>query len=209
MIAILDYGIGNLASIANIIRHIGGTVEVTCDAGMLRAASGLILPGIGSFDACVLALRRSGLLPVLEQQVQVNKVPLLGICVGMQMLGHGSAEGREAGLGWIDATARKFDPAARIRVPHMGWNYVDVTPASPLFAGMAARPRFYFAHSYYVTCADPADVAATAGYGGVFAAALTRGNIYAAQFHPEKSHTFGMALFRNFLTIAKGAAHAA
>ncbi|MGB4101368.1 MAG: imidazole glycerol phosphate synthase subunit HisH [Alphaproteobacteria bacterium] len=209
MIAILDYGIGNLASIANIIRHIGGTATVTRDAGMLRTAAGLILPGIGSFDACVLALRRSGLLPVLEQQVRVNHVPLLGICVGMQMLGHGSAEGREAGLGWIDATARKFDPAAGIRVPHMGWNYVAARPDSPLFVGMAARPRFYFAHSYYVTCADPTDAAATADYGGVFAAALTRGNIHAAQFHPEKSHSFGMALFRNFLTLTNGAAHAA
>lgn len=208
MIAILDYGIGNLASIANIIRHIGGDAAATRDPDVLRAAPGLILPGIGSFDACMLALRRSGLLPVLEQRVRGDKIPLLGICVGMQMLGHGSAEGRETGLGWIDAMAHQFTPTPGLRVPHMGWNYVTARADSRLFAGIDATPRFYFAHSYHVVCADAADVAATADYGGVFTAALTRGNIYAAQFHPEKSHTFGMALFRNFLAVA-GASHAA
>lgn len=208
MIAILDYGIGNLASIQNIIRHIGGVAVVTRDPDVLRTAPGLILPGIGSFDACMLALRRSGLLPVLEQRVRGDKIPLLGICVGMQMLGHGSTEGHEAGLGWIAASTDKFVATAGMRVPHMGWNYVTACPASPLFAGMEAQPRFYFAHSYHVVCVDPGDVAATVAYGGVCTAALTHENIYAVQFHPEKSHTYGMALFRNFLTIA-GASHAA
>jgi glutamine amidotransferase len=201
MIAIIDYGIGNLASLHNIIAHVGGTAAITRDLAVIQAARGLIMPGVGSFDACMAALRGSGLLPTIEARVLQDKTPLLGVCVGMQMLGRGSAEGSAAGLGWIAATAQKFSPAAGVRVPHMGWNYVQAQQPHPLFAGMTA-PRFYFAHSYHVVCDDPTTVLATGNYGGVFTAAVVRENITGVQFHPEKSHVFGMQLFENFLRIS-------
>ena len=201
MIAITDYGIGNLGSIRNIIKHVGGTAEITRDENLIRQARGVIIPGVGSFDACVTALRRSGLLKPVESALGQG-VPVLGICVGMQMMARGSEEGREPGLGWIGADVKKFSTAPGLKIPHMGWSPVHARPGSQLFGNADADARFYFVHSFYVACDNPYDVAASADYGLQFAAAVERGNLFGVQFHPEKSHRFGMNLFKSFLEIA-------
>jgi glutamine amidotransferase len=201
MIAIADYGIGNLASIHNIIKHVGGTSKITRDQDLIQQACGVIIPGVGSFDACVTALRRSGLLNPIENALRKG-VPVLGICVGMQMMARGSQEGREPGLGWINGVVQKFPAAPGLKIPHMGWSPVHARPDSRLFDGADSDPRFYFVHSYYVACDDPKDLAASAQYGVQFAAALERSNLFGVQFHPEKSHRFGMNLFKSFLKIA-------
>jgi imidazole glycerol-phosphate synthase subunit HisH len=200
MIAIADYGIGNLGSILNMIRHVGGEAEISRDPGFLREAQGLVIPGVGSFDACMLALRRSGLLPVVEERALEARIPVLGVCVGMQMMARGSEEGTEAGLGWFAARCRRFDNRA-LKVPHMGWSAVSAREGSPLFAEPGEDRRFYFVHSYHVVCDHEEDVEALAHYGAPFVAAIGRDNLYGVQFHPEKSHQHGMQLFRNFLSI--------
>lgn len=202
MIAIVDIGVGNLGAIRNMLRKVGAEAFITADPTDIRAAAKVILPGVGAFDAGMQALADSGLTAVLNEQALEVKKPVLGICLGAQMLGNRSEEGSLPGLGWIDMDVVRFPRDAGLRVPHMGWN--TVVPAvkdgkvSPLFAGNEAEPRFYFVHSYHFKCADPADVAATCDYGGAFAAAVARGNIWGVQFHPEKSHRFGAALLRNF-----------
>jgi glutamine amidotransferase len=201
MIAIVDYGIGNLGSIHNIIKHVGGAAEITRDERVVQEARGVIIPGVGAFDSCVTALRRSGLLKPIENAL-AQGVPVLGICVGMQMMGRGSEEGREPGLGWIGADVQRFSAAAGLKIPHMGWSPVNTRPDSRLFGNVDPDPRFYFVHSFYVACDDPNDVAASAQYGVQFAAAVERGNLFGVQFHPEKSHRFGMSLFKSFLKVA-------
>jgi glutamine amidotransferase len=202
MIAIADYGIGNLGSIRNIIQHVGGEAEISRDAGFLREANALVIPGVGSFDACMRALRGSGLLPAIEQRALGARVPVLGVCVGMQMMAQGSEEGEEPGLGWFAARCRRFDDSAQ-KVPHMGWSAVSAREDSQLFAAEGEDRRFYFVHSYHVLCEHEEDVEALAHYGAPFVASIARGNLYGVQFHPEKSHQHGMQLFRNFLRIAQ------
>lgn len=199
MIAIVDYGVGNLGSIANMLKKVGAEAQVTHDPAAIRAASGILLPGVGHFDHCAKALRASTLLPLLESRVKDEKVPLLGICVGMQLLARSSEEGTEPGLGWIAGDVKKFDlpPAERLPVPHMGWAMVKPRPGSPLF-DPNAEERFYFVHSFHMVCDDPNDIAAEAEYGYRFVAAVQRGNVWGTQFHPEKSHRFGKALMRRF-----------
>lgn len=201
MIAIVDYGIGNLGSIQNIIRHVGGKAEITRDASVLAEATGLVIPGVGSFDACMRALRGSGLLPAIEERALRSRVPVLGVCVGMQMMAGGSEEGSEPGLGWFRATCRRFPADGSVKVPHMGWSTVSARVGSVLFAQPGHDRRFYFVHSYHVVCEEAEDVEALAHYGLPFVAAIARGNVMGVQFHPEKSHQHGMQLFRNFLQI--------
>lgn len=201
MITIVDYGVGNLGSILNMLKKVGAKARTSSDLAVLRQAEKLILPGVGAFDAGMAKLNEAGLAPVLNEVVLEKKVPVLGLCLGMQLMTMGSEEGTEAGLGWIDAeTVRfKFGPAnAHLKVPHMGWNTLDVRRQHPLVSDLEPESRFYFVHSYYIVCADETDVVATTDYGYPLAAVINRGNIMGAQFHPEKSHRFGMQLLRNF-----------
>ena len=199
MIAIIDYKIGNIAAVANMLHRIGLLCRITADPLEVAAADHIILPGNGSFDACMRNLRASGMIPVLEDRVLRDGVPLLGICVGAQMLGAESEEGQELGLGWLDMRVRRFPDLPGLKVPHMGWN--QVTPMQPknhLTQGMTEDARFYFTHSYFMEPANRDDVLLQASYGIEFAAGVCRSNIAGVQFHPEKSHRFGKQLLTAF-----------
>jgi len=197
-VSILDYGIGNVGSILNMLRKLRVPAETVSARDSVRAASRLILPGIGAFDACVSALEASGLRDnVLE--FAAGGRPLLGICVGMQMLTLGSEEGNRPGLGLIRAETRRFKPAAGLRIPHMGWDSVRWTlPEHPLSRNLLQENRFYFVHSFRVTCESTADCIALCTHGEEFSAAIASRNVAGVQFHPEKSHRFGLQLLGNF-----------
>jgi len=199
MITIVDYSIGNLAAVANMFKHLGVMCEITSDAEKIRQAKKIVLPGNGAFDACMQGLRATGLIPLLEEQVLCHKIPLMGICVGAQMLGHRSEEGIESGLGWIDMHVKRFPQLPDLRIPHMGWCEVKrKVPENPLLQNLDQDARFYFVHSYYMEVADQHDVMLTAHYGLDFAAAVCVQNIVGVQFHPEKSHRFGKQLLKRF-----------
>jgi imidazole glycerol-phosphate synthase subunit HisH len=199
MIAIIDYNIGNIAAVANMLRRIGLPCRITADPKEVAAADHIILPGNGSFDACMRNLRASGMVPVLEDRVLRDGVPLLGICVGAQMLGSESEEGRERGLGWIDMRVRRLPELSGLKVPHMGWNQVTPTQLNNrLTQGMTRDARFYFVHSYFLEPANREDMFLEATYGIEFAAGVSRANIAGVQFHPEKSHRFGKQLLTAF-----------
>ena len=199
MIAIIDYYVGNLGAVANMLHRLSIACEITADPARIATAARLVLPGNGAFDACMQNLRATGLIPLIEQRVLVDHVPLLGICVGAQMLGRGSEEGVEPGLGWLDMRVRRLPEQSGIRVPHMGWNQVKpCIPAHTLTRDMEPDARFYFVHSYFMDPAEPADVLLTVEYGIHFAAGVAHGNIAGVQFHPEKSHRFGKRLLDNF-----------
>jgi len=203
MIAIIDYDIGNLAAVSNMLRRIGFDSVITADADVIESADKIILPGNGHFDTCMRNIRASGLVAIIERRVLDEGTPLLGICVGAQMLGKGSEEGSEQGLGWLDMMAVRFPRQEGLRVPHMGWNQVAVAAAdNPLVASLNADTRFYFVHSYYLKPVVSGDVLLTAEYGVKFAAGVARGNIAGVQFHPEKSHRFGKQLLLNFAQAA-------
>jgi len=201
MIVIVDYGVGNVGSVANMLRKVGARARISASVADIEAADKLILPGVGHFGSGMDKLNATGLVPVLTEQVKARSKPILGICLGMQMMTRGSEEGGEAGLGWIDATTHRFPEMADLRVPHMGWNVVQPRNEASLFAHGEEAERFYFVHSYYVRTADPAHVAASCDYGVDFAAAFQVNNIFGVQFHPEKSHLFGMELFRRFIAL--------
>jgi glutamine amidotransferase len=200
MITILDYGMGNVKSILNIIYKVGGEATISSDIDKIMDAEKIILPGIGSFDVGIKNLTEQGLIPVLNKKVLEEKTPFLGICLGMQLITQRSEEGKLNGLGWINAETDKFRSLKdNLKIPHMGWNYVVVKKNSKLFKDMYDNPRFYFVHSYYVRCKDESDILATTEYGFDFVSAVEKDNIYATQFHPEKSHKFGMKLMENFV----------
>lgn len=203
MIVIIDYGLGNLASVLNMFKKIGvKDVTVSGKEEVIAKASKILLPGVGAFDAGMTNLENSGLIPVLTQKAITEKVPVLGICLGMQLLTKRSDEGIKKGLGWIDAETVKFnpDPALKLKVPHMGWNYIHVTRPNPLIE-MNSKNRFYFVHSYYVKCLDESQSLATSNFAVDFTCMINKENIYGAQFHPEKSLKFGMQLLGNFSKI--------
>lgn len=184
------------------IRHVGAEARIIRSPEQLLEAEKLILPGVGAFDHCMGNLRDAGWIAPLEQAVFERQVPIMGICLGMQLLTHGSEEGVIPGLGWIDAHARRFRPGDRkLKVPHMGWNEVRQMRADALLPPTESPRRFYFVHSYRVECADPADILLHCEYGETFVAAFRRANIWGFQFHPEKSHRFGMDLFQRFLEV--------
>lgn len=202
MLVIIDYGVGNLASIKNILKKIGVEAVISSDESVIAEADKLILPGVGAFDTCVEKLHESHLLPVLNTKVLQQRVPVLGICVGMQLLMKGSEEGVLPGLGWIDGEIIKFQPqrfAIPVKVPHMGWTEVHLHGPSRLFEDMHEEPRFYFVHSYHVMLKNEEDTLVYADYGYPFAAGVEKDNILGVQFHPEKSHKFGMKLMDNFV----------
>lgn len=199
MIVIIDYGIGNLGAIENMFRRIGARCVVSADSGCVAAATHIVLPGNGSFDPCIKGLRSTGLVPLLERRVLQEQVPLLGICVGAQLLGTGSEEGREPGLGWLELASKRLPNGTQFRVPHMGWNCVEtVGPTHPLTSELPADARFYFSHSYYMQPERQSEVILTCNHGLEFAAAVAQGSIAATQFHPEKSHRFGRAMLKAF-----------
>jgi glutamine amidotransferase len=201
LIVIVDYGLGNIQAFANIYKRLDIPVTFAREADDLVNATHIVLPGVGAFDWAMERLNGSGMRGALDRLVLEEKRAVLGICVGMQMMARRSDEGVAAGLGWFDADVRRFDESriqGKTRLPHMGWN--DVAPMSEqdLFNNLGGRARFYFLHSYYFAPHDPADVLATADYGDRFACAVRRGNVYGVQFHPEKSHGWGVQLLKNF-----------
>lgn len=198
MITILDYGIGNLGSVRNMLRRAGLECEITADPGVVERAKKIILPGVGAFDRAMARLNESGLRPVLDRKALVEKIPVLGICLGMQMLASGSEEGQLPGLGYIPAFAHRFPPDDRLKVPHMGWNRVAKAKPSALTDSLPDDARFYFVHSYYVRVVDEVHSLLKCRYGVEYDAAIEKDNIYGAQFHPEKSHKFGLSLFTAF-----------
>jgi glutamine amidotransferase len=200
-VVIIDYGVGNVGSVLNVLRRIGADATISGRAEDVAAARHLILPGIGAFDNGVRRLRASGLVPLLHQRVVDDGVPLLGICLGMQLLMHRSEEGVEPGLGWIAGDVihfRQVEGAPRLRVPFIGWSTIEQHQPGRLLQGIPGGAPFYFVHSYHVRCDDQI-VAAETDYGYRFVSAIEQDNIVGVQFHPEKSQRAGMALLRNFL----------
>lgn len=204
MITIVDYGLGNVQAFVNMYKRLNIEARAARRADELAGATHLVLPGVGAFDHAMQLLQASGMRDPLDELVLARRVPVIGICVGMQMLANGSDEGRLPGLGWIPGRVRAFKSvpqSAALPLPHMGWNDVHPTQAQRLFAGLETDTRFYFLHSYFFECADAANVAATALYGIDFACAVHAGHVHGVQFHPEKSHHWGVALLKNFAEL--------
>ncbi|MCC6545051.1 MAG: imidazole glycerol phosphate synthase subunit HisH [Nitrospirae bacterium] len=200
MISIVDYGLGNINAFANIYKRLNIDASIAATPEELRPAEKIILPGVGAFDWAMSRLNESGMRDVLDDLVVSKGKPVLGICVGMQMMARRSDEGVLDGLGWLDAEVKRFDETGfsqKTHLPHMGWNDVIPRDTECLFKGMTA-PRFYFLHSYYFAPGNPENVLATTDYNGHFASAVRAGNIYGVQFHPEKSHQWGIQLLKNF-----------
>jgi imidazole glycerol-phosphate synthase subunit HisH len=204
LIHIVDYGLGNIGAFLTLYKRQAIPAVAVSTAEELARADHILLPGVGSFDYAMQLLNRSGMRETLDHLVKDMGVPVLGICVGMQILGNASDEGADAGLGWIPGRIRDLGsrgPAHQgLPLPHMGWNDVAPTRSVPLFAGID-NPRYYFLHTFYFDNEDPSDCAATAHYGSDFTCVVNRGNVWGAQFHPEKSHSFGMALLKNFAEL--------
>lgn len=204
MIVIIDYDMGNVRSILNMLKRIGAPAMISGKADDLLAADKIILPGVGAFDSAMENLNRQHLLPAMNQKVCIDRIPILGICLGMQLLSRHSEEGTMEGLGWIDAITRRFQFAPErngFRIPHMGWNDVMVTGTSPLFNKLEQSARFYFVHSFHMVCNRPSDILAETSHGYDFTSAVSAQNIFGVQFHPEKSHRFGLQLLKNFVEI--------
>ena len=208
-IIIANTGVGNVRAIPNMLKRLGANAEISADADVIHEAECLILPGVGSFDAGIRHFRKTGLAAVLTHKALVEHTPMLGICLGMQLMASSSEEGEEPGFGWVPGRLRRFHPEnsrkQTIRVPHMGWNLVHRIADEPLYAGLEEEARFYFDHSYYLSPENDEYFCGTAEYGVTFAAGIKRDNLFGVQFHPEKSHRFGMKLLENFLRLASRA----
>lgn len=204
MITIINYNAGNIKSIQNMLKRIGAKSCISSHVEEIEQAEKLILPGVGHFDYGMNNLKQSGLIEVLNKKVVEQKTPILGICLGAQLLGNRSEEGVEKGLGWIDMDIVKFDKAKmgdNLKIPHMSWNEVSIKKNSKLMLGLDDESRFYFVHSYHMRCNDENNILANTFYGYEFTSAVEKENIFGVQFHPEKSHKFGMKLLENFVNI--------
>lgn len=203
MIVIIDYNMGNIGSIVNMLKKAGGTAVLSSDPNQIEQAEKLILPGVGAFDVGMQNLAELGFNEILRKKVIEKRTPILGICLGMQLLTERSEEGALPGLGLVNAsTVRfRFDCNSNLRIPHMGWNSVTVRKESPLFYDMYPDPVFYFVHSYHVVCHRAEDVLSTTNYGYDFVSSLHKGNIFGTQFHPEKSRKYGLKLIKNFVEL--------
>jgi imidazole glycerol-phosphate synthase subunit HisH len=201
MITIIDYRTGNLGSIQNILKRIGEKSIVTSDKNIISDSKKLILPGVGSFDTGMKNLNELELVDTLNNKVLVEKIPVLGICLGMQLLSGKSEEGTLPGLGWIKGETKRFNffNTSEYKNPHMGWNFIKTHKDSKLFLNMFHEPRFYFVHSFFLQPEDYSDILTTTEYEKEFTSSVERGNILGVQFHPEKSHKFGMKLLKNFV----------
>lgn len=200
MITIIDYGMGNLGSIRNMIKKVGYQYEITSDPEVIENAKKLILPGVGKFDRAMCNLADLNLIELIQKKA-TEGTPLLGICLGMQLLADRSEEGTLKGLGIIPGEVKRFVVPKELKVPHMGWNLVNYRKDSPLFVNFEelGEARFYFVHSYKYICQNEEHILATSEYDDEFTCAIHKGNIIGVQFHPEKSHMFGMNLFKNFI----------
>lgn len=200
MIGIIDYGVGNIKAFANIYKQLDLEFKVVRNEIDFNNVTKIILPGVGSFDHAMDSLNNSGMRKKLDELVLHEKIPVLGICVGMQMLAKSSDEGTIQGLSWIDANVKKFDKSKVNNgpLPHMGWNNLEIKQEDPLLQNLDTVPRFYYLHSYYFDCYDESDVIATAQYGEEFTCMVKNDNIYGIQCHPEKSHHNGIQLLKNF-----------
>ena len=203
MVAVVDYGLGNLGSIANMLKVIVEKSVITSEKEKIAKADRIILPGVGAYDAGMTNLEQRGLVEFLKEQADSGK-PIMGICLGMQLLGRGSEEGEKNGLGLIPFDNVRFNipDNMNLKVPHMGWDIVDFKQKdNKLLEGIGENQRYYFVHSYHAVCDNAENVLMTCDYGYEFAAAVCKDNVYGVQFHPEKSHDFGMRLFENFVRI--------
>jgi glutamine amidotransferase len=207
MISIIDCGMGNLGSVKNMLKHIGVQSEIISTSLEVEQAEKIILPGVGNWDNGVKKLNESGLLEALNKRVLIDKVPVLGICLGMQLLLESSEEGSLPGIGWIPGKVKRFQFSPlqqaqnKLRIPHMGWNIVNAKKSTELTEFDGDETRFYFVHSYHAVVDNPQDVLMTCDYGYEFACAIHHENIWGVQFHPEKSHKFGMALMKKFAEL--------
>lgn len=200
-VIIVDYGMGNIGSIINMLKRLGVKGTLSNDKDKILQADKLLLPGVGAFNAGMQQLHASGLIGVLGKKVLQERTPILGICLGMQLFFDRSEEGQLPGLGWIKGEVKRFQSSKgeRLRVPHMGWNDVKPKDYHSLFTGLEDEARFYFVHSYYASCKDEKDILGTTLYGNEFVSSVQRDNILGVQFHPEKSHRFGMSILKNFI----------
>ncbi len=201
MIGIIDYGVGNIKAFANVYKNLNVPFKVVKSTNNLIDITKIILPGVGSFDHAMRSLQDSGMREKLDELVLEKKIPVIGICVGMQMLAKSSDEGNLLGLGWINAVVKKFDNLQldeNMPLPHMGWNSIKTYQNSQLLRNLEVNPRFYFLHSYYFECNNSNDIIATTNYGISFTCVVNHENIYGIQCHPEKSHHNGIALLKNF-----------
>ena len=204
MIVIIDYKCGNIASAVNIIKKAGSKAIISSDPKIISKASKLILPGVGSFDCAIQQFNSSGMRELVEQLVVEVGIPILGVCVGMQMLANSSEEGKLPGLGWVDGNVKKFNVTSMLQsqnLPHMGWNNVVSEMEDGLFNDMRGKKRFYFLHSYYFDCFQESNIIGLTDYGFHFTSAIKKNNIFGVQFHPEKSHHYGAQLLKNFSEI--------
>lgn len=211
-LVVVDYGMGNLDSVARALRRVGADAQISGQAAVVAAADQLVLPGVGAFAQGMANLQQTGLLAVLKQRVLLDKIPLLGICLGLQMLTEYGQEGDAAGLGWISGAARRFQfaPDDRLKIPHIGWNNLRINPARhdhPLLRQISPQACFYFQHSYFVSGVGAA-LLANSEYGHEFVAMVQHDNLVGVQFHPEKSHANGLQLLRNFVEWAGASHHA-
>jgi imidazole glycerol-phosphate synthase subunit HisH len=201
MIVIIDYGMGNLGSIKNMLKKAGFPSEITNDPSEIEKAEKIVLPGVGAFDTGMRNLQENGLIPLLNQKAMVEKVPVLGLCLGAQLITDRSEEGKLPGLGWVKGETVRFrfeKENQNLKVPHMGWNILQIVQDHPYLQGLPEDQRFYFVHSYHLVCKDQADVIANTIYGYSFASIIGHENVVGMQFHPEKSHKFGLQVLRNF-----------
>lgn len=204
MITIIDYGSGNISAIGNIYERLNIAYKVAKIPSEIIGAEKLFLPGVGAFDETMILLENSGFKKALDLEVKINKVPIIGICVGMQVLGYSSEEGTLPGLGYIKGQVKRLDESLLINkpsLPHMGWNTIKIKNKSPLFDEIDTEIGFYFLHSFYFECDNNSDVLATTEYGQTFASAIIHENVYGIQFHPEKSHKNGVSLLKNFANL--------
>jgi len=201
---IIDYNVGNIGSIINMFKRIGAKASLSSDKDEIAQADKLFLPGVGSFGHGMRCLKDSGLIDTIEQRIFDDKVPVMGVCLGMQLMFEHSEEGNCDGLGWIKGNVKYFDlppEQKHLKIPHMGWNIADLKNVSPLTNDFEDETRFYFAHSYHAVCEDKNNILATTNHGYDFPSIVSSGNIFGAQFHPEKSHKFGMKILKNFADI--------
>jgi len=202
MITIVNYGMGNLGSMLNMFKRIGVQATIESEPYLIRQAEKLVLPGVGAFDSAMSCINSvPGLREVLNHKVLVERAPILGVCLGMQLLTYSSEEGSLPGLGWIPGVTARFPKQQGLKVPHMGWNVAQPNTPSRLTAQVGDEPRYYFVHSYCVHVDDPAHPLMRTHYGIDFDSAIGRDNIHGVQFHPEKSHRFGMQILKNFAEI--------
>ena len=198
MISIINYGLGNVLAFYNIYKKLNIESQVVSSSSELESATKIILPGVGSFDWAMDKLNKSGMRETLDHLVLEKKIPVMGICVGMQMMANSSEEGQKEGLGWFDAKVKKIKSDKKIDLPHMGWNDINIKNDNTLFQGLQNNARFYFLHSYYFETYEDECILSETNYGGLFTSAAKKNNIFAIQFHPEKSHQWGECILKNF-----------